>query len=138
QGRPSANGYAAEARALFAKDAALTDEYNHKLLDGRWNHMMDQTHIGYTFWNEPPLNAMPAVTEVQPAAVASIGVALEDSLGFRPSFGRFDSVAQQTRTLTLFNRGLTPVNFQATASDPWIVVSKNSGTVSNEDLALDV
>jgi hypothetical protein len=138
QGRASANSYAAETRALFAKDAALTDEYNHKLLDGRWNHMMDQTHIGYTFWNEPPLNAMPAVTEVQPAAVASIGVAVEDSVGFRPSLGQFDSVAQQTRTLTLFNRGLTPVNFQVTASDPWIVVSKNSGTVSNEDLALDV
>ncbi|MGD0629730.1 MAG: glycosyl hydrolase 115 family protein [Terracidiphilus sp.] len=138
QGRASANNYADEARTLFAKDAALTDQYNHKLLNGRWNHMMDQTHIGYTFWNEPPLNAMPAVTEVQPAAVASFGVAVEGGLGFRPSLGQFDSVAQQTRTLTLFNRGLTPVEFQITTSDPWIVVSQNSGTVSNEDLALDV
>ena len=67
QGRASANLYADEVRRLFAKDAALSDEYNHKLLNGRWDHMMDQTHIGYTFWNEPPLNAMPAVTEVQPS-----------------------------------------------------------------------
>ena len=94
--------------------------------------MMDQTHIGYTFWNEPPLNAMPAVTEVQPAEAASIGVAAEDSLGFRPSLGQFDSVAQQTRTLTLFNRGLTPVDFQVTTSDPWITVSQSSGTVDKE------
>jgi hypothetical protein len=138
QGRASANRYADEARTLFAKDATLTDEYNHKLLIGRWDHMMDQTHIGYTFWNEPPLNAMPPVTELQPASVASIGVSIEGGLGFRASLGQFDSVAQPTRMLTLFNRGLTPVEFHLTTSDPWIVVSQMSGTVRGEDLALDV
>ena len=138
QGRVSANVYADEVRRLFAKDAALSDEYNHKLLDGRWDHMMDQTHIGYTFWNEPPLNAMPAVTEVQPAQVAGIGIAPVNSFSFHSSFGQFDSVAQQVRTLTLFNRGLTPVNFQIATSDPWIAVSQLSGTVDKQDLALDV
>jgi hypothetical protein len=138
QGRASANAYADEVRRLFAKDASLSDEYNHKLLNGRWDHMMDQTHIGYTFWNEPPLNAMPAVTEVQPAEVASIGIAAENSSGFRPSLGQLDSVAQQVRTLTLFNRGLTAVNFQIATSDPWIAVSQLSGTIGKEDLALDV
>jgi hypothetical protein len=100
--------------------------------------MMDQTHIGYTFWNEPPLNAMPGVTEVQPAEVASIGGSVEGSPGPRQSLGQFDSVAQQTRTITLFNSGLTPVNFNITTSDPWIVVSQTSGTVGKEDLALPV
>jgi hypothetical protein len=138
QGRVSANAWADEVRRLFANDAALTDEYNHKLLDGRWNHMMDQTHIGYTFWNEPPLNAMPPVTEVQPAEAARIGIATENSAGFRPSLGQFDSVAQQVRTLTLFNRGLTPVNFQVATSDPWIAVNQLTGTVDKQDLALDV
>ncbi len=138
QGRASANSYTALTRTLFAKDASLSDEYNHKLLSGRWNHMMDQTHIGYTFWNEPPLNAMPAVTEVQPATTASIGVGAEDSSGLRPTLGQFDSVAQQTRTLTLFNRGLSPVDFQVATSDPWIVVSQSSGTVDKEDLSLKV
>jgi hypothetical protein len=138
QGRASANEYAAQARTLFANDAALSDEYNHKLLNGRWNHMMDQTHIGYTFWNEPPLNTMPAVTEVQPADGASIGVDAEGSSSSRPSLGQFDSVAQQTRTVTLFNRGLTPVNFHIAASDPWIIVSQNHGTVGKQDLPLEV
>ncbi len=73
QGRVSANDLAAEARDLFAKDAALSDEYNHRLAHGKWDHMMDQTHIGYTFWNEPPLNAMPAVTEDQPLSRAKYG-----------------------------------------------------------------
>ena len=138
EGRVSANDYAAQARALFAKDAELSDAYNHKLLDGKWNHMMDQTHIGYTFWNEPPLNTMPAVTEVQPAGKESLGIAVEGSIGFRPSLGQFDSVAQQSRAVTLFNRGLAPVSFQVAASDPWIVVSQSVGTVGKEDLALQV
>jgi len=138
EGRVSANDYAAQARTLFAKDAEFSDHYNHKLLNGKWNHMMDQTHIGYTFWNEPPLNTMPAVTEVEPAGKGSLGFAVEGSAGFRPSLGQFDSVAQQTRAIALFNRGLAPVSFQVTASDPWIVVSQRSGTVGKEDLALQV
>ena len=64
-GSPEANESKAEVERRFTLDAALTDEYNHKLLNGRWDHMMDQTHIGYTFWNQPPANAMPAVTQIQ-------------------------------------------------------------------------
>jgi hypothetical protein len=133
QGRAEANDYATETRALFAKDAELSDAYNHRLLDGRWDHMMDQTRIGYTFWNEPPLNAMPAVTEVQVPERGLIGVAAEGGTGFRPSLAVFDSVAQQTRALTLFNRGKTPVDYQISTSDPWIVVSSKAGTVAKEE-----
>jgi hypothetical protein len=138
QGRASANANAAETRALFAKDAELTDEYNHKLLHGRWDHMMDQTHIGYTLWNEPPLNAMPAVMEVQPAERGSLGVAVGGGQDARPSLGQFDSVAQQTRVLTLFNRGRMPVSFRVTASDPWIVAGQSSGTLGDADVAVPV
>jgi hypothetical protein len=134
QGRVSANDYAAETRALFAKDAELADEYNHQLLNGRWDHMMDQTHIGYTFWNEPPLNAMPAVTEVQVPQRGTVGVAVEGGIGFRPSLGVFNSIVQETRTLTLFNRGRTPLEYQLTTSDPWIVLSRSAGTVDREDV----
>ncbi len=140
QGRVSANAYADETRALFAKDAALTDAYNHKLLGGRWNHMMDQTHIGYTYWNEPPLNAMPAVTEVQPEEHGSLGVAVENDKGPRQPMllGQFDSVAQQTREISLFNHGLTPVSYTIASSDPWIVVGQRAGTVGREDVAVPV
>ena len=54
-----ANYWADQVEKLFAADQALTDYYNHTLLDGKWNHMMDQTHIGYTYWQEPPKNTMP-------------------------------------------------------------------------------
>lgn len=132
QGRASANDYAAETRALFAKDAKLTHDYNHVLLNGRWNHMMDQTHIGYTFWNEPRLNAMPAVTEAQIPEKGAIGVATEEGLAGPSSLGIFDSVAQQVHNLTLFNRGKTPVDYRVTSSAPWIVVSQSAGTLDKD------
>ena len=139
QGRADANDYAQQTRDAFAYDAQLTDAYNHKLLNGRWDHMMDQTHIGYTYWNEPPLNAMPAVTQVQAPERGSLGVSVEGGSGFRPSLGTFDSVAQQARTLTVFDRGRTPVDYRITTSAPWIAVSPASGSVSKQqDVAVSI
>ncbi len=129
QGRSIANQYADETRDLFAQDAALSDEYNHKLLSGKWNHMMDQTHIGYTFWNEPPLNAMPAVQQVQALPGAHMLVFAENSAPFRPALPVFDSINHQTYRIELANRGTSSYDFTATPSDPSIVISKPSGTV---------
>jgi hypothetical protein len=49
QNRVSVAMYGATAVSAYAADSALTTTY-HKLLGGKWNHMMDQTHIGYTNW----------------------------------------------------------------------------------------
>ena len=136
EGRVSTNDLADRARALFAEDAALSDEYNHKLLDGKWDHMMDQTHIGYTFWNEPPVNAMPAVTEVQPLSGPHMAVAVEGSAfaGVGPfpplTLPAFDDFNRQTRWIDIFNRGDQPVSFTATAEEPWIHLDSTSGTVT--------
>jgi hypothetical protein len=132
-GVAKANSDAAETRALFARDAALSAAYNHTLLNGRWDHMMDQTHIGYTSWREPPLNAMPAVTEVQVPETGGIAVVTERGPPIRQSLGTFDSVAQQARTIKLFNRGSTPAGYTVTTSAPWIHVSRSEGSVALED-----
>lgn len=138
EGRASTNDVADQARALFAADAQLSDEYNHKLLDGKWDHMMDQTHIGYTFWNEPPVNAMPAVTEVQPLtgphmALAAEGSAFAASGPFPPlALPAFDDYNRQTRWIDVFNRGDQPFAFTATADQPWIHVSPASGEVAKD------
>ena len=70
---------AAQARALFKADADLSDYYNHALAGGKWDHMMDQTHIGYTDWQQPPSNAMPRVVELKIPDGAEMGVAIEGS-----------------------------------------------------------
>lgn len=135
-GNPRADAEAEEVRKLFARDAALSDEYNHKLLNGKWDHMMDQTHIGYTSWNEPPVNVMPAVSWIQVPAEGSLGVSAEDAsfvrteAWFGMSLGTIDSVSRKTRTLTLFDRGKTPAPYTVQTNVPWIIASSSAGTVA--------
>lgn len=58
-----ANEQADLAKKLYENDSLISVEY-HQLNDGKWNHMMSQTHIGYTYWQQPPFNKMPAVRYV--------------------------------------------------------------------------
>ena len=138
QGRASTNDLADQARALFAEDAALSGQYNHQLAGGKWDHMMDQTHIGYIFWNEPPVNAMPAVQWVQPLSGPHMAVAAENlpfAVGapFPPlSLPAFDSLAQQTRFIDVFNRGDQSFSFYTSTTQPWIRVNPASGTVTKD------
>jgi len=141
QGRVSANDLATRARALFAADAALSSEYNHQLAQGKWDRMMDQTHIGYTFWNQPPLNAMPAVSEVQPASGARMGVAVEGSAiasdRARPlTLPTVDVYNQQTRFIDVFDEGDQPFTFTVRADHPWIAVTPDHGTVAKDQRLL--
>lgn len=138
QGRASANDVASETRSLFAADAALADEYNHKLAHGKWDHMMDQTHLGYTFWNEPPLNVMPAVNEVQPASGPKMAVAAEGQYFARTggdgfmALPAFDAYNRQTQFIDVFNRGTGSFAYAASADKPWIKLSQTQGTVSKD------
>lgn len=67
---PRATGFARRARELFAEDQAMSDYYNHTLAGGKWKHMMDQTRIGYTGWQQPAKNVMPKVQEIEAATEA--------------------------------------------------------------------
>ena len=54
------NSYADKVKQLYEKDSLITLAY-HQLKNGKWNHMMDQTHIGYTYWQQPPRQKIPEV-----------------------------------------------------------------------------
>lgn len=58
-----ANDYASKVQQLYINDSLITKEY-HQLGNGKWNHMMEQTHIGYTYWQQPLKQKMPAVNYV--------------------------------------------------------------------------
>jgi hypothetical protein len=60
---PYANRFAENAAYFYHEDSLLTIAY-HKLSNGKWNHMMSQTHIGYTYWQQPPINKMPEIKYV--------------------------------------------------------------------------
>jgi hypothetical protein len=100
--------------------------------------MMDQTHIGYTSWNEPKTNLMPQVSEVEIPAVASLGVAVEGTASAWPGAPEapilpgFDSFNQQRHYIDVFNRGSTPFSFSSAASVPWVRLSATKGIVETE------
>lgn len=72
KGDPEANVWADRAKRLYERDSLLTRHYNHDIARGKWNHMMDQTHIGYTYWQQPETQVMPAVSYVAtPPAVGT-------------------------------------------------------------------
>jgi len=58
-----ANQYADKVKNLYLQDSLITLEY-HRLNNGKWNHMMSQTHIGYTYWQQPNRQRMPMVRYV--------------------------------------------------------------------------
>lgn len=145
-GTAAANYYAKEVERLFQRDAELTRDY-HEMEDGKWNHMMSQTHIGYTYWNHPPLNLMPAVSRVQLAEPAELGYFLE--YGDRPRWGwldveadwsfstslpEFDPVNDQSYYIDVVNRGQEELNYQLSAENDWIQLSKTSGTTQYHEM----
>ncbi len=111
-------------RELFQADADWSATYNHKLAGGKWDHMMDQTHIGYTYWQQPDQNNMPAVTEIPVPEAAGLGVS--------PAALDFDSFTRSRREIEIYNRGREAFDFTAVASAPWIVAGVTRGNVRKD------
>jgi len=49
QKRMSTNILADDVKKAYAQDGVIQKRY-HQLLNGKWNHMMDQLHFGYNNW----------------------------------------------------------------------------------------
>ena len=138
QGRASANDMADRVQQLFQGDADLMKYYNSEFAGGKWNHFMDQIHIGYTSWNAPRQSNMPRVNRLNLPAEASLGVAVEDSSQVWPgteklTLPQFDVFNQQKQFIDIFNRGQGSVNYTASASRPWIVLSSSKGNVTKDE-----
>ena len=74
-----ANYYADLVEKSFKLDSIYSRDYNKNLANGKWNHMMDQTHIGYTSWDEPKQgNIMPNVERVKPEEVRKGGYVFKE------------------------------------------------------------
>ncbi|WP_300699586.1 glycosyl hydrolase 115 family protein [Bacteroides sp.] len=79
---PKANQWAGKVRECFERDSVLTYHYNHIIRGGKWNHMMDQTHIGYTSWNDPKYNSMPEVSVIPETRMASAPYLFKEKEGY--------------------------------------------------------
>jgi len=77
-----ANYWADYADECFARDAEYTKDYNLNISGGKWNHMMDQTHIGYKSWDEPKEgNIKPTVYRIIPEEAKKGGCIFEEKNG---------------------------------------------------------
>jgi hypothetical protein len=127
QGRAATNDLAACARQLFEKDSLLSRDYNKQLAGGKWDHMMDQTHIGYTSWQEPRHNNMPHVDSIVLSATPSWGIAVEGSSSWWPgadsakaTLPAFNPYQPANHYIDIFNRSSTPFTYTIRPGAPWI------------------
>jgi len=140
QGRSAAGTMADRTEELFRADTALMGYYNRVYAEGRWNHFMDQAHLGYMNWADPPENSLRAIKLKRPEVpvTASLGVAAEGSADAWPGAGdslllpRFDVFNRQTRYLEIFNRGSEPFEYSVAADDPWIILNHGNGTITDQ------
>jgi hypothetical protein len=143
EGRVSANDWADRTRALYQADADLMTYFNKTFAGGKWDHFMDQSHIGYTTWRDPPENTMAAIklTTVTASPEPSTGITPEQSVARPPGASEpdmlFDAFNRQRYGVDVFNRGSGSLTVTVKTSDPWIVSSVQSATVA-KDLRVDV
>ncbi|KAJ8507506.1 hypothetical protein ONZ45_g10131 [Pleurotus djamor] len=148
QARLSTNDLADQVEELFMQDFDLETQY-HTLLDGKWDHIMDQTHLGYYYWQQPMTNTMPPITRVQPKKQALAGVMRivpEGTLGAWPGDNPNQCSAGfncPPPTITLDSNdpfgnrfidvgagGPASFTFKVVSNASWVQISPSSGSIS--------
>ncbi|AFN75322.1 hypothetical protein MROS_2092 [Melioribacter roseus P3M-2] len=136
QKRVLTNQTAQKVKELFERDSLITEYYHTKIAGGKWNHMMSQTHIGYTYWQQPDKNYMPKIEIIGNPNKSEMGVAVEGTEDFYPdskslALPAFESVYDQKYFIEIFNRGEKPFDYKIVADDIFIIENK-TGTVETE------
>jgi hypothetical protein len=140
QGRASTNVMADQVRLLFQKDTSLMGYFNRSFANGKWNHFMDQTHLGYTSWVDPPSNSLRAINlkQVEILQYADMGVSIEGSGSVWPGeqslpvLPEFDSYNRQTHYIEIFNKGGGTLDFKTTTDHPWLIVDRIKGPLDTD------
>jgi hypothetical protein len=138
QGRAATNDMATKAAELYKADADISNYYNTIMAKGKWNHMMDQTHIGYTYWQQPPVNKMPEVKQIEIPAKAEMGVAIEGSQAWWPLekaeavLPEFNPSQKSGHYIELFNRGQSAYTYKTNAPT-YIKISPENGKVDKQE-----
>lgn len=137
QGRAKTNKLADKAKRHFEYNDEL-DQLYHSLNDGKWQHMMDQTRIGYTYWQQPEQNNMPEVERISIPDAAEMGVAMEGTRKWWPdsnseaTLPQFDKFNQQEFYIEVFNRGSESFEYSVESEEPWVTISEPEGTIEDE------
>jgi hypothetical protein len=140
QGRAATNEMAEKTELLFRADTSLMGYYNRVYAGGKWNHFMDQTHLGYKSWVDPRVNSLDALHlyRISIPDKADPGIAVEGSEEAWPGAAEpaalpsFDVFNRQERYLEIFNKGNQSFSYSIIYDQPWILVKDPAGTISTE------
>lgn len=118
---PIANVAARKAELLFEEDKRLTFDYNKRISNGKWDHMMDQLHIGYTYWNQPDELLMPEVARVAEEDFSDgewfVEIADSDAT---------DCYSKKSIVIDLYNKGSIPLDLSVVSRNKWLEVSEET------------
>jgi len=149
QGRAATNDYADKTLQLFSADTSLMGYYNRIYANGRWDHFMDQSHLGYNSWQDPPVNSMRAIklNHIELPDSALMGVAIDGSesvwpgsaeIAQLPTFVRLDNATITEKYIDIFNKGKIPFTYSIRVSKPWIVLSPKDNDLINKEKQIAV
>lgn len=138
QKRNTTNFHADKVKELFKKDSLLTIEH-HSINDGKWNHMMSQTHIGYSSWDHPKTNRIPKTERLVIPSEAKPAITVEGSEDIAtngetlklPIFYNFNS---KSHRIALFNQGKKAYDFKLIKCPKWISKIQKKGTVNDSEI----
>jgi hypothetical protein len=139
QKRTGTNKWAAETERLFSADTSLMGYFNNKFAGGKWSHFMDQPHLGYISWRDPPVNSLQHIKlkKIDVPQAADMGISPEGTAGSFPDstltvkLPEFDIFNKQSYYLDIFNRGKTAFSYEIDC-EPWIRCSDFQGEVEDE------
>jgi hypothetical protein len=143
QGRASTNDIAVKTRQLFRNDTSLMGYYNRDFAGGKWKHFMDQSHLGYTNWADPPVNSLRAINlkELDVQDKPTLGVSIEGSEASWPGdqtdpvLPEFDIFNRQTHYIDVY-KGKGSITYIMSTEYPWIKFDKTKGPFGFDDRIL--
>ena len=127
QQRAATDALAAESRMCHDSLQVITAGYN-ALLGGKWDHVMTMNQgFASSYFQLPELRS----AQLAPRAVLGVEAEGEDVMkGLRsyhmlPAFNTF---LRRSYFVDVYNKGGGPLQWNAEASDDWIVLSRTAGT----------
>lgn len=138
QNRNITNVVAKKVQECFEYDKSLTKEY-HDLLNGKWNYIASQTHIGYTSWQQPEKDLIPETYLIDIPEKAAMAVAVEMSeeswrdKSVITTFPVLYRYGKSESYFEIYNMGRESFDYNLEITGNFIEVNKRSGTVYNQE-----
>ncbi|GAO30867.1 hypothetical protein JCM15548_13182 [Geofilum rubicundum JCM 15548] len=123
-------------RHYYEKDSLMTHYFHTGMAEGKWNHMMAQTRIGYTYWQQPEFNVVPKTERVSVLSGAQPDMQVEGHGAVYSSesdrLPEFDVFNQPSYYLELFNKGDQSFKYRLTSKQKWVKFSSAKGSIDDQ------